>query len=198
MVGAVKTLLDMNNEEFKRINEVTRIKYSDESLKWFHNKIKSQKGWSQHKVLNEVGDSLHSFGGMIGKMVFFQYKAEGAADLPYWDAFPLTIFFNESKTHLWGINFHYMPPEIRLIIFREMMKIIGASHVNDKRKIVLQWQLLKSMTQNKYIKHAVKCYLKKNVNGIPVVVRPSEWHQSIMLPVENFQKAGKQHVWRMA
>lgn len=189
-----KTFIELTNEEFMRINKTDVIKFTMDSLVWFKNRLRNAKINESEVLRGELGKrrSKPSIGGMF----FFRYDAKYKEELPYWDAFPLVIVFNEDKDHVWGINLHYLAPEARVIIFKRIMDIIGSKTILDNRKISVTWEVLNAMAHSKWIKHAVKCYLKGHLRSMPVEVRSEEWSASIFLPLENFQKASKEHVWK--
>lgn len=189
-----KTFLEMTNDEFMRINKTEVVTYTMASMVWYKNRLVNAKINESEILRGEVGKRRSKCS--IGKMFFFRYYAKYHEDLPYYDQFPLTLFFHEDSKHLWGINLHYLSPEVRLVVFKRLMDIIGAKYIDDRQKINVTWQTLKDMAQSKWIKHAVKCYLKDNFKSYPQEVQPEEWIGAIFLPVERFIRQTKQAVWR--
>jgi hypothetical protein len=194
MARKKKTFIEMTNEEFMRIHNTDIIKFNMESLVWFKNKLKNYKINESEILRGELGKRRQK--PSVGGMYFFRYQAKYDKELPYWDAFPLTIVFNEDAQHVWGINLHYLTPEARVVVFKRIMDIAGNKTISDAKKIKVTWEMLNSMAHVKWIQHAVKCYLKSNLRSMPVEVRPEEYSASVFLNVANFQKASQEFVWR--
>jgi hypothetical protein len=83
----------------------------------------------------------------IGQMFFFLYKAE-TPNLPYWDMFPVSIIVGVSKNHFTGLNLHYLPPRLRLVILKSLIKIDNAKNVSPTKKESVRINSLSSVLRS--------------------------------------------------
>ena len=130
-----------------------------------------------------------------GGMFLFAYDPKTKEDLPYYDTQPLILCFRIEADRFWGINLHYLKPEERAIILRELMAIAG-SNFHQTHKMKLSWGLLGYYVKTKLLNHAVKQYLFDHVVIAPVMIDAAAWKMSIFLPTESFVKAHRSTIWK--
>ena len=76
------------------------------------------------------------------------------------------------------------------------MDLSNNNKLNSTTRMVrAKYGLLKGATKYKLFKPCVKRYLSSNM-GRMIRVSPEDWQSAIYLPVERFQKKGKQTVWK--
>lgn len=114
----------------------------------------------------------------VGMLVTYEYVAKTDDKLPYWDRYPLVLITKITKTGWYGINFHYLHPQMRArILFEE-----------HKRGIPI--------IDNETANLSVKQYRADHVQRHPREI-PSELFEIVLqMPFENFVRASKQQVWR--
>jgi len=115
-----------------------------------------------------------------GNMYMFYYNPKLKDRLPYYDKFPLVIPLEKYGNGFLGINFHYLPPKIRVALL---------NRIRDKN---MTYRTLKN---HKYIKHTIKRYLNNHIQGRFLLIGEEDWDTAIFLPVERFTKATKKIVW---
>lgn len=131
-----------------------------------------------------------------GNMYLFMYDPKHKATLPYYDTLPLVLPFKRLPDGFLGINIHYLPYMARFKLLGELGKLATDDRMNENTKIRISWQLLES--SSKYlaatacVKHYLSNHLKTNFLKIPF----TDWVTASLLPIENFQKASKEKVWR--
>lgn len=182
------------------------------SLRSISNQIQNAKDWFIARIRKAIrgepddeidtGRGIGAYGSMksdiqdpFGRLSFFIYKAKYGETLPYWDADPLTLLYNEDAEHLYGINLHYVPPRIRAKILESLMSYLKSART-PKAYFDVSYSLLKGLSTASMIKPCVKTYLKSNLKTVPRVIKPESWHKAILLPTANWQKATSSRVWK--
>lgn len=132
-----------------------------------------------------------------GGMYLFGYDPKTKAQLPYWDTQPLILCFNILPEHFYGINLHYLQPEERAIILRELMGT-AAKNFPKTHEIKMNWSILNYFVKAKMLNHAVKQYRYDHMTIAPVKINADAWKMSIFLPTESFVGAARHVVWKGA
>lgn len=164
---------------------------SQESIEWARNFIR--KNVYNVKALNNApGKRLKSY-PQLGKMYMFKYEAI-TPNLPYWDAFPLTLFFGEDQKTIYGFNLHYAPIKYRIIILNKLYQLLGNNNLTERARMVQTYSFLKRMAEFRYLAPCIKRYRVDQVRSKFLEVPSTEWHIAIFLPVAKWQKASQQQV----
>ena len=165
-----------------------------ESIKWFQDKVQGLKRPSVQKLMSD--DALDKQGSsVVGEMYMYLYDPKLKKELPYYDRFPLTIMVDEAPGGFYGINLHYLPPDIRAIFLDKLLGLAPKKPKADSRLTKMRYDLLKGSSKYKEFKPCFKHYLAKHVKSQFVRVPITEWEIAIFLPVEQFRKQGKAAVW---
>jgi hypothetical protein len=127
--------------------------------------------------------------GTMGKMICFFYDAKTKKRLPYWDKFPVIFAVDEAQGGFYGINMHYLSPYLRAKLMDELIKV--ATGKDEKKKLAMNYGILKSTSQFRAFKPCFKHYLYKYVRSRFFVVKFSEWFAVALLPTERFVSGGK-------
>lgn len=129
----------------------------------------------------------------IGQMFMFWYDAKLKKKLPYWDRLPLIFLIEVYSDGFLGINLHYLPPVYRARLMDAMYNTKTGR--NERERLLISYQILKSAAKYRYFKPCVKKYLSSHIQSKFVKLQPNEWDMAMMLPTERFQKKRKQVVW---
>jgi len=129
---------------------------------------------------------------VYGKMFFYEYDAKYKETLPYWDRFPLTIFFDFQPPHLMGLNLHYLTPYMRAQLMDQLNRYRNAKENDSNTFLRLNWKQLQKIPE---VRPAVKKYLINRVK-MAVQVPADEWDVAIFMPVARFQKASESQVFK--
>ena len=162
----------------------------DASLDWFKKVFKKPitKSDSPQNIIKRASNDVKTNRVLPGNLYIFEYHAI-TENLPYWDAMPLVIPFNEDKKHFWGINLHYAPPSWRAAIFDKLSVIVNDPIKSERQKQTLIWKEVYKLTQLKAVKPLIKCYLKSQVRSKFVYVEHDKWQLTLFLPLARFQGA---------
>jgi hypothetical protein len=142
----------------------------------------------------------------MGKMYFFEYDAKHKDTLPVWDRYPLVIPFDswrakspEGKTvqYVLGINFHYLPPALRMAAFRALLRFKNKDRFVKSTKLDFSWKVIMALSQSKYFEHAVKMYRMDQMRSKFVEIPSQSWEMVLFLPLARWQKGSKAQAWKL-
>lgn len=155
------------------------------SEEWFRDTIK--KAVRGHKVSRPTP----------GKIYAYAYDAKHKETLPYWDMYPLIVCLGFSKssksstTLMHGLNLHYIPPKARQAFLEELLKrYASTTTISNSTKLEVDWSRVKGM---KGAHLMIKSYLPDHINGSLVEVKPADWANVVLLPLQKFVSNGKSY-----
>ena len=172
-------------------------KYSaTNSVAWFRKNVTN--AFQNLGTQQFMGDNQASQTSRIvpGTMVFFGYDPKYKDELPYYDKFPLILPFHVDSTHFMGLNLHYLPPQMRILLLDKLLHFNRNKDTAPKMKIQMSWELLKGISQTKAVEYSVKKYLHGQVKSKFIVITPDDWPIACMLPLARFAKADEKTVWK--
>ena len=131
----------------------------------------------------------------IGDLYMFWYDPKHKKTLPYYDRFPLVFFFDINKTGPIGLNLHYLPPKLRLMLFSELLSTRNERRYRETTRLKLAWEVIKRFSNSPIAESCVKQYHWKHFRGQFVKVDPAVWEIVVTLPIERFEKKSINEVW---
>lgn len=132
----------------------------------------------------------------IGHMYLYEYDAKHKDTLPYWDRFPLVFPIGPAKGGFLGINLHYLPYKYRAILMDALYDLSTSKRYDQKVRLKITYDVLKSASKFRYFKPTVKHYLHDHMSSRFYYIHPSEWDIALFLPLSQFQKAHATTVWK--
>jgi hypothetical protein len=129
-----------------------------------------------------------------GQMYMFYYDPKYKDTLPYYDEFPLIFPFRKDKEHFWGLNFHYLPYNLRMLLFKKLVAI-DLSKIHNDIKIKQTWATISALATSNLAKHCVKQYLFTHIASPFNRVLPIDWPTALCMPVAQFVGAKQEQVW---
>lgn len=130
-----------------------------------------------------------------GSMYLFEYDPKNAETLPYYDRYPLVIPFRQASGAFYGLNLHYLHPQLRVALLDKLMIYATDKNLDENTKLKFTWQMAATAAKNKFIAGCVKMYLLNHVESSFMKITPDNWVGALMLPVESFVGASKTRVW---
>jgi hypothetical protein len=140
-----------------------------------------------------------------GRMYMMQYKPKDINKLPYYDRFPVFMCLNVHKEWFTGLNFHYLPPELRAELLNELYPFVMAPEVkaDDMARSLrvklsprVDYEFMKKRRSMMSFKPMWKRYRRDSVLGQFAYMPPIAWDIITMLPVQQFRKSSINRVWR--
>lgn len=165
------------------------------AIQWFLSMIKGMKGsyGDRKRVGAEFFDPKKDVA--LGQFFVFHYDAKLKDELPYWDRYPFVLVIDIDQTGFLGLNFHYLPPRFRKLVIDKLLKYKRKSGT-QKAYLKVSYPFLKAMLKTKFLSPMIHRYLHKQLRSNFVIVREDAWENAMMLPVQKFQGATAQQVWR--
>lgn len=171
------------------------------SMDWFRKRI--TKNYSSVRTARMFRDQdLFKSGMTLGKMYFYEYDAKWKDELPVWDRYPLVIPFGVYKSKdgaeiVTGLNFHYLPPALRMAAFRALLKYKNKDRFIKSTKLDFSWKVISALAQSKYFEHAVHSYRMDQVRSKFVEIPAQSWEMVLFLPLARWQKGSKTTAWKI-
>lgn len=132
----------------------------------------------------------------IGGMYLFAYNAKHKDTLAYWDRLPLVFPFKKVSGGFLGLNMHYLPLQYRAKLMDALYEIANNDKFDETTKLKLNYQVLQSAAKYRYFSPTVHHYLTEQMMTRFMAIHSTEWDIALFLPLERFQKATKQDVWK--
>lgn len=155
---------------------------NNKSVRWFTDTIKSIR---THKVTKPIP----------GKLYAFVYDAKHKDTLPFWDKYPLIIYLGLGKQGntrlMYGLNLHYIPPKARQQLLEDLLvQYSSTTSITNNTKLKIQWDQVKDF---RGVDKMIKAYLPNHVQGTFIEIKPSDWANVTMLPLQQFVSKGNRY-----
>lgn len=168
--------------------------------------ISKSKGWFQQQATllsrERINTNLfHKTHGdrvtqiIPGNMYMFFYEPKYKEELPHYDRFPLVFPFDKTEDGFIGLNMHYLPYQLRIVLFDGLLKFKNTKAIDEKTRLRYSWGAIKGLARHELAAKCVKRYLGTHLQSPLKMVAPTDWTTTLMLPVESFAKTRKNNVW---
>ena len=166
------------------------------SATWFQQQVLllSKKRITPNQVLRNDPKAITNT-IVPGKLYMYFYDPKTKADLPYYDKFPLVFPFRKTDDGFIGLNMHYLPHKLRLVLMDRLLMFKNNDKFDATTKLRYSWQLIDGVSKFALAKPCVKRYLKDHLRSPLVNVTADDWATAMMLPVERFVGASSAQVW---
>lgn len=184
---------------FQKIFDKNQMYLQDmqnKSLSWYWKQVDELKKQriTPTKLINDNANK--SVAAIIpGNLYFWSYDPKTKDTLPYYDTAPMVFPFTPAKGGFIGINLHYLPYKMRIILLDELLEYKNNKFMDEKTKIKMSWSMLKSLSNNKLVEPCVKRYLYSHVRSNIIKIDSYHYATALMLPVARFKKASEIAVW---
>jgi hypothetical protein len=126
-----------------------------------------------------------------GNLVFFRYDAKGKNELDIWDRSPLVFVLRKSRGYMLGINIHYAPIPLRLILIKYFLQM-NRQNIRNNMPLHLSYQMIKSVLQKLNLMVTIKLYIFGRISRRGVLVPAEFMLSAAKLKSESFvSKNGK-------
>lgn len=184
--GTDLEILQRIEKAWVRNNPSAAKRNTASSLDWFRNYV--------GRSFNRIGTgsmfrdrTLWKTKFSFGKLYFFEYDAKHKDTLPVWDRYPIVFPFSAYKAKdgtpiVIGLNMHYLPPALRMIAFKALLKFRTEKRYRKNTKLDFEWAAIASMAESKYFKHAVHSYRMDHLRSTLVEIPSQSWEMALFLP----------------
>jgi hypothetical protein len=186
-----KTLLDVF--ERNQYDLATSVK---KSRGWFENQVAllTKQNLTPQKVLAGNPDQLTTT-LVPGNLYMYGYDPKLKAELPYYDRFPLVFPFRKTPTGFIGLNMHYLPYNLRIVLLDKLMVFRSNNRMDETTRLKYSWATIDGVSRFEAAIPCVKQYLTGHVKTQFRKIDSDDWATAMLLPVERFVGASKQEVW---
>ena len=116
----------------------------------------------------------------VGRLNLFGYNPKLRKTLPYYDVFPLVLPLEAFSGGFIGMNFHYLPPLLRMRL------------LDNNTRFDVTYDDVKRLS---IVKPTIKKYLYSYVQTGFLRINADEAATAIFLPVQRFKKASETRVY---
>lgn len=132
---------------------------------------------------------------MPGKMYMFIYDPVNKQQLQMYDRFPCVLLYKRSISGFGGINFHYLPYQMRVHLLFRLMQYKTNNRMDENTRIRFQWAAIKGVQKFAAAVPAFHNYSYAGLRSTFREIRAYDWTTAILLPVEQFVKMPDDRVW---
>jgi hypothetical protein len=146
------------------------------------------------RVLQRSGTKVQTV--KPGNLYMFFYDPKHKQTLPHYDTFPLVFPFEKTENGFLGLNMHYLSYKFRIVLLDNLLKFKSTDTIDETTRLRYSWNMLKGISRHRLVEPCVKHYLSDHIKTQIKLVSPTDWTTAMMLPVESFQKASANQVWK--
>lgn len=183
----------------KSIQQLRDRETPTSTFRWYQDMIRKlgMTNIQPQKVLkSDIGEFVNTI--ITGQMYLFMYDPKMSAKLPYYDTLPVVVVFRKVPEGFFGLNMHYLPPLFRMKLLDRMLELVNDETMGENTRMMVTWKLLSNFTRYPGANVAVKRYLYEQLGSRFMKIYPKDWRKTIMLPIDNFEKASRNQVFNDA
>lgn len=172
----------------KLSKEMNKLGFSQRTPKartWLRTQVKSLSGSTPRRSILADKENKKTK-SVLGRMYFYYYDPKTKDTLPYYDRFPLVIPIEKYSDGFLGLNLHYLPPNLRLVLLDKLYDLLTNDRFDEKTRFRMTYSLLSGVGKYKEFKPCLKRYLFSHLRSQFIEVPADQWEIAIFLPVEQF------------
>jgi hypothetical protein len=182
-------LIDRIKQSLAKEGLAPRTRYARE---WLNSKVKNLNPTPATLIRDRQRLRDKTF---IGKMYFYYYDPKTKDSMPYYDRFPLVIPIEQYSDGFLGLNLHYIHPRQRIILLDKLSKTATNKNFDDKTKLRISYEYLKSASSAFEAMPCIKRYLFSQINSRFIEITADEWDIAALLPTETIVGASESKVY---
>lgn len=156
---------------FKDVPQPINEKESQNALKLFKNLF-------QTKLRQFSSNDLNNH-----NMIFFRYDAKFKDEV--WDKTPLIFILRRSRGYTLGLNLHWTPIPLRLILIKLVFKL-NKQAIKNNQSLKITYQQLKPILIGGGFGPVIRLYINKRMSRNGLVIPPEFWLVAANLHAETF------------
>lgn len=182
--------------------KIYRLYETIRTEKLYKANVKNRDKYSR-RLLEEELDTKNSSSILPGQLIMFNYfEPATEKDLEYYDAMPVTIFFNKIKTddgpRVLGFNIHYYPPRIRYQVMDRIFEIFKPFYLKSwneplkKELTYIEYKMLMEQLEKAKLNFGVRMYIPKLMSKITPI--PSKYWSKAVFTEGRFKKRTREAI----
>ena len=162
----------------------------DRSNNWYRSQVNKIASGTTAQQLFRQGKLARR--PSVGRLNLFGYNPKLRKTLPYYDVFPLVLPLEAFAGGFIGMNFHYLPPLLRMRLLERMQATATDRDFDKDTKFDVTYNDVKKLS---IVKPTIKKYLYSYVQTGFLRINADEAATAIFLPVQRFKKASEAKVY---
>ena len=162
----------------------------DRSNNWYRSQVNKIASGTTAQQLFRQGKLARR--PSVGRLNLFGYNPKLRKTLPYYDVFPLILPLEAFSGGFIGMNFHYLPPLLRMRLLERMQATATDRDFDKDTKFDVTYNDVKKLS---IVKPTIKKYLYPYVQTGFLRINADEAATAIFLPVQRFKKASEAKVY---
>ena len=162
----------------------------DRSNNWYRSQVNKIASGTTAQQLFRQGKLARR--PSVGRLNLFGYNPKLRKTLPYYDVFPLVLPLEAFAGGFIGMNFHYLPPLLRMRLLERMQATATDRDFDKDTKFDVTYNDVKRLS---IVKPTIKKYLYSYVQTGFLRINADEAATAIFLPVQRFKKASEAKVY---
>ena len=163
---------------------------TDRSNNWYRGQVKRIASGTTAQQLFRQGKLARR--PSVGRLNLFGYNPKLRKTLPYYDIFPLVLPLEAISGGFIGMNFHYLPPLLRMRLLERMQARATDRDFDSNTRFNVTYDDVKRLS---IVKPTIKKYLYSYVQTGFLRINADEAATAIFLPVQRFKKASETRVY---
>ena len=168
---------------------VKAAKGRPKSTEWYREKIRE---FGKPGAQDLIRDGKRGAAPFFGRLNMFFYSPKLKKKLPYYDTFPLVLPLESYPDGFLGINFHYLPIPLRMLLLDEVGDFSNNPNFDKTTVLNVSYQNVKNIN---LVKPTIKRYLAGFTKSQFRRVDADEFTVATLLPVQRFKKESESVVW---
>ena len=165
----------------------------ERSSQWYQTQIRKLGRINTTQLMRE-GKLVNQI--IPGEMYLFAYDPKLKDKLPFYDMFPLVLPFRKIGGGFVGLNLHYLPYLMRFRILGFLSDYTNNEKMDETTRLSFSWRILEGASRLSPARACVRKYLSEHVQTRFLRIPFPDWVVASQLPVEKFEGASKDEVWR--
>ena len=163
---------------------------TDRSNNWYRGQVKRIASGTTAQQLFKQGKLARR--PSVGRLNLFGYNPKLRKTLPYYDIFPLVLPLEAISGGFIGMNFHYLPPLLRMRLLERMQARATDRDFDSNTRFNVTYDDVKRLS---IVKPTIKKYLYSYVQTGFLRINADDAAIAIYLPVQRFKKAPEATVY---
>ena len=160
------------------------------STDWFKDQIRDL---GTPRAMDLIRDGKQATRPFYGRLNMFFYDPKHKKKLPYYDTFPLVLPLESYSDGFLGINFHYLPIQLRMGLLDRLVDFSNNIKFDESTTLNVSYDAVKNLravrpTLHRYLAGKVKSNFRR--------IDADEFTVATLLPVQRFKKASASAVWQ--
>ena len=131
-----------------------------------------------------------------GNLYMFIYDPKTKDSLPYYDMFPLVFPFKPLSDGFIGLNMHYLPYQMRVLLLQRLMDFANNKKMDETTRLKYSWSMIDGVSRYRLAEPCVKRYLSSHIKTNLRLINATDWATAMLLPVEQFVGGSKTNIWQ--